>query len=119
MVTFFIILIFLSFAGIPPLSGFLSKFLIFIHIFFKNNYIIFFFFLFLNLFAIYFYIQNLRFLISKQISNIFVFRNFLAILNKSSLFIINILNFFNITSIFYFEELFLYFNLISSTIFIN
>ncbi len=37
MVTTFVILTFLSFAGIPPLAGFLSKFLIFIHIFYKSN----------------------------------------------------------------------------------
>jgi len=119
MITTFVILTFLSFAGIPPLAGFLSKFLIFIHIFFKSNIIIFLFFLFINLFTIYFYIQNLRFIISKQISNIFIFKNFLAYLNRSSLFSTNFLNFFNVTSIFYFEELFLYFNLISSTLFIN
>ena len=115
MVTIFIILTFLSFAGVPPLAGFLSKFLVFIHIFFKSNYIIFLFFLFVNLFVIYFYIQNLRFMISKQISNIFVYKNYLAYLNKSTLFNTNVLNFFNLTSLFYFEELILYFNLISST----
>jgi len=115
MVTIFIILTFLSFAGVPPLAGFLSKFLVFIHIFFKSNYLIFLFFLFVNLFVIYFYIQNLRFMISKQISNIFIYKNYLAYLNRSTLFNTNVLNFFNLTSIFYFEELILYFNLISST----
>ena len=119
MITTFVILRFLSFAGIPPLAGFLSKFLIFIHIFFKSNIVIFLFFLFMNLFVMYFYIQNLRFIISKQISNIFIFKNFLVFLNKFSLFSINLLNFFNITIIFYFEEFFLYFNLMSSTLFIN
>ena len=119
MITTFVILTFLSFAGIPPLAGFLSKFLIFIHIFFKSNIIIFLFFLFVNLFVIYFYIQNLRFIISKQISNIFIYKNFFVYLNKSTLFSTNFLNFLNLTGIFYFEELFLYFNLISSTIFIN
>jgi NADH:ubiquinone oxidoreductase subunit 2 (subunit N) len=116
MVTMFIIISFLSFAGVPPLAGFLSKFLIFIHIFFKSNFIIFIFFLFINLFVIYFYIQNLRFMIAKQISNIFIYKNYTAYLNKTSLFSTNFLNYFNLTLIFYFEELFLYFNLISSTI---
>ena len=53
-------------------------------------------------------------MISKQISNIFIYKNYLANLNKSSLFGTNVLNFFNLTGIFYFEELILYFNLISS-----
>ena len=116
MVTMFIIISFLSFAGIPPLAGFLNKFLIFIHIFFKSNFIFFIFFLFVNLFVIYFYIQNLRFMIAKQISNIFIYKNYNAYFNKTAIFGINVFNFFNLTSIFYFEELILYFNLVSSTI---
>jgi NADH:ubiquinone oxidoreductase subunit 2 (subunit N) len=116
MVTIFVILSFLSFSGVPPLVGFLSKFLIFIHIFFKSNVVIFMFFLFINLFVIYFYLQNLRFMISKQISNIFIYKNYSAYLNKSSLFFTNFTNFLNVSGIFYFEELLLYFNLLSSTI---
>ena len=113
-----IVLVFLSLAGIPPISGFLSKFLVFIHIFFKKNFIIFLLFIFLNTFSIYFYIQNLRFLISKKILNIFILKNYFVILRSPLVVSINILNFFNLSSILYVEELLFYFNLVSSYIFI-
>jgi NADH:ubiquinone oxidoreductase subunit 2 (subunit N) len=113
-----LVLVFLSLAGIPPLSGFVSKFLIFIQIFFKSNIILFLLFLFLNTFVIYFYIQNLRFLISKKISNIFIIKNSFVILSVISIFKINILNFFNLFSIFYIEDFLSYLNLVSSNIFI-
>lgn len=117
-ITISVILVFLSLAGIPPLSGFLSKFLIFIQIFYKSNFIILILFLFLNTFSIYFYIQNLRFLISKKISNIFIIKNYFIYLNVFSIFKINVLNFVNLSSIFYVEEFLVYYNLISSFIFI-
>ena len=111
-----LVLIFLSLAGIPPISGFLSKFLVFIHIFFKKNFIIFLLFIFLNTFSIYFYIQNLRFLISKKILNVFITKNYFVFLKSSLVISVNILNFFNISSILYVEELLFYFNLVSSYI---
>ena len=70
-ITISIVIILLSFAGIPPLFGFISKFLSFILLVSKNNFFLIFIFLLSNLFIIYFYIQNLRFLISKKIYNNF------------------------------------------------
>jgi len=66
------ILTLLSMAGIPPLSGFVSKFLMFIFLFLKKNLFFIFFFSIINFFTIYFYIQNFRFLISKS-NNFFFF----------------------------------------------
>ena len=73
LITTFLILMLLSFAGVPPLLGFLSKFLVFIYIVSKSNYLFLFIFIFSNMFVIYFYIQNLRFLVSKNVGNKFFF----------------------------------------------
>src|ERR1700755_3352856 len=63
--TIYLVLLFLSFAGTPPLLGFLGKFLIFIFLLYKQNMFIFLIFLTLNFFSMYFYLQNLRFIVSK------------------------------------------------------
>jgi NADH:ubiquinone oxidoreductase subunit 2 (subunit N) len=115
-VSIFLVLLLLSLAGIPPLIGFLSKFLIFIYLFSKQNLIMFIFFIFVNVFIIYFYIQNLRFLISKNVSNKFIYKNNFINLNINLLFLINFFNFFNLFSILYFEEFIIFLNFISSTI---
>ena len=72
-----IIFLFLSLAGIPPLVGFIGKFLMLI-LFFNQNYFLFIILFFLlNLFMIYFYIQNLRFLWRKtKLLNSTVFLSF-------------------------------------------
>jgi NADH:ubiquinone oxidoreductase subunit 2 (subunit N) len=64
-----IILSFLSLAGIPPLLGFIGKFLLLMLIAGSNNYILFVFLSVINLFTLYFYLQNTRFIISKTPSN--------------------------------------------------
>lgn len=58
-------------------------------------------------------------MISKKIVNIFLYKNYTAYLNISSLFSVNFLNFFNLTSILYFEEIIIYLNLLSSTSIFN
>lgn len=114
LITTFIVILLLSFAGIPPLLGFVSKFLIFIFIITKNNYLFLFLFIFSNMFIIYFYIQNLRFVVSKSVNSKFFIKNKFVYLNKNLLLIFNIFNYLNIFSIFYFEEFLIYLNLICS-----
>ena len=93
-----IIFLFLSLAGIPPLVGFIGKFLMLI-LFFNQNYFLFIsLFFLLNLFMIYFYIQNLRFLWRKiKLLNLTVFLSF------SSFYLFNF-SFINFFSFFFFEN---------------
>lgn len=114
LITTFIVILLLSFAGIPPLLGFVSKFLIFLFIVSKSNYLFLFLFVFSNMFIIYFYIQNLRFVVSQKIENKFFLKNNYVNLNLNLILIFNYFNYFNIFSIFYFEELIIFLNFISS-----
>lgn len=103
-----IILIMLSFAGVPPTVGFLSKSLIFLFIFFKKFYLFFFFISFINFFLIYFYIKNIRFLISKSDKAPFLFSNNYASMNTNLINFINFINFFNLMSLFYVGDLIIF-----------
>lgn len=114
----FFVIILLSFAGIPPLLGFLSKFITFLFIFFKKNFIFVLIFLFINMFSIYFYVQNLRFLISKNNSNKLNIKNNNICLNKNLVFFLIIFNFINVFSIFYIEDNIIFFNFLTSFLFI-
>lgn len=111
-ISVYIVILLMSFAGIPPLLGFVSKFLIFLVFFKKSIWSLIFFFSFLNFFVIYFYIQNFRFLVSKVNYN-----NLLTSLDFSSSFnlilIICFLNFFNLFGIIYIDDFLLFFNFIS------
>lgn len=102
-----IILSFLSLAGIPPLLGFIGKFLLLITIIGANNYILFIFLSIINLFTLYFYLQNTRFIISKTSS---VSSNVLGSKVTFSFTPITIscfANVFNFLGIFIFEDLLL------------
>ena len=102
------VLIILSMAGIPPLVGFVGKFLIFNYLFFSQKYLYILIFSFMNFFSIYFYIQNLRFLISKVQKNFFLKSGFYVFYNKKLIDLIVLLNLVNFFGILYFED-FLYF----------
>ena len=109
------ILIILSLAGIPPLLGFVGKFLLFLFLFFAQKYIYILVFSFLNFFSIYFYIQNLRFLISKTQTQPLLRVGFYTTLNNhllSSVVLFNIINLFGILFVedflFFFTNLTLY-----------
>lgn len=102
------ILVFLSMSGIPPLAGFVGKFLLFNFLFLTQKYLYLVIFSILNFFFLYFYLQNLRFLISKTQQNYFLISGFYVFFNK---FLINILVFLNLLNFFgilYFEDI-LYF----------
>jgi NADH:ubiquinone oxidoreductase subunit 2 (subunit N) len=114
LITTSIVILLLSFAGIPPLLGFISKFFIFIFLVYKNNYLFIFMFVFSNMFIIYFYIQNLRFITSKNIKNNFFIKNNSIIINNVIIFYFSLFSYFNIFAIFYFEEIIIYFNMVSS-----
>ena len=108
-----VVLIFLSMSGIPPLAGFVGKFLLFNFLFFSQKYVLIIVFSFLNFFSIYFYIQNLRFIISKTQTNLFLISGFFIFFNKNVINIIVLLNFLNFFSILYMEDmLYIFLNVI-------
>jgi len=114
--TIYLVLLFLSFAGTPPLMGFIGKFLIFIFLLYKQNIFLFLIFLFLNFFSMYFYLQNLRFIVSKKISNKLIYKNNNVYYNPHIIYFFNFFNFFNLLSIFYFEDFFIILNFINSNL---
>lgn len=105
----------LSLAGVPPLLGFIGKFLLIIFILFKAQYFFFFFFSLVNMFVIYFYIQNLRFLLKKTKDNLTNLRSAISI---NCVFLLAFFNFFNIFGIFFINNLIIYFNNLSFYIYI-
>jgi NADH:ubiquinone oxidoreductase subunit 2 (subunit N) len=111
-----LILILLSIAGMPPLLGFVSKFLIFIFLLFKGQFLIFLVFSILSLFSIYFYIQNIRFVISKEVRNIFILKNNFVFFNFNIIALTIFLNFFNMFGIFFFDDFLIFINFMFSFI---
>jgi len=91
-------------SGIPPLIGFVGKFLLFNFLFLTQKYIFLFGFSILNFFSIYFYVQNLRFLVSKSQANFFLICGYYVLFNKTIINILVILNVFNFFSIIYVED---------------
>jgi NADH:ubiquinone oxidoreductase subunit 2 (subunit N) len=112
----YLVLLFLSFAGTPPLLGFVAKFLIFIFLLYKQNIFIFLIFILLNFFSMYFYLQNLRFIVSKKISNKIFYKNNIIFYNNNIINFFNFFNFFNLLGVFYFEEVFIFLNFLNSNI---
>lgn len=105
--SFSLILLLLSFAGVPPTIGFVAKSLMFIFFFLKKNIFFFLFISVVNFFLIYFYVKNLRFLISKSNSFNFLYNNNYAFFNQSLIIFINVINFINLTSIWLVEDFFI------------
>jgi len=111
-ISLYVVILLMSFAGIPPLLGFVSKFLIFLIFFKKSIWFLIVFFSFLNFFVIYFYIQNFRFLVSRfNYNNLLVSLNFLN--SNSLVLMVCFFNFFNLFGILFIDDLILFFNFIS------
>lgn len=115
-VTFSIVIILLSLAGMPPLLGFVSKFFVFLLLLLKNQFLFFFFFSILSLFSIYFYFQNIRFVITKNLTNFFLIKNYFFFLDFKIVLITVILNFLNIFGIFFLEDFLIFLNFWASFI---
>lgn len=108
-VSVYIVILLMSFAGIPPLLGFVSKFLIFLIFFKKSIWFIIVLFSLINFFIIYFYLQNFRFLTSKiNYNSVLVSLNFTNCYNM--LIIVCFLNFFNLFGLLFVDDVLLYFN---------
>lgn len=103
-----LILIFLSLAGIPPLMGFIGKFLLFLLI--TSTYNIFFIIIFtlMNLFFMFFYLQNIRFIVSKQRFKFFNLKNYFVYYDWSLISLLVLFSFINIFGIFFFNHIFIY-----------
>lgn len=100
---------FLSVSGIPPLMGFVGKFLLLNFLFFSQKYFYIIIFSLLNFFSLFFYVQNFRFLVSKTQTNYFLINGFYVFLNKNLINILVFLNYLNIFSILYLEDILYFF----------
>jgi NADH:ubiquinone oxidoreductase subunit 2 (subunit N) len=109
----------LSFAGMPPLLGFIGKFLLLIFLAFKNQFILFLTFSFINLFMIFFYTQNLKFLICRIIINLLIIRAFFTNIDVRLIILVILLNYFNGFGIFFFEDSLFFMNFWSSFTYIG
>lgn len=112
-------IVLLSMAGLPPLFGFMGKFLFFIFLVKTSNLVIFLLFSFINFFIVYFYIQNLRFLISKRTSFYFYFKNFFIFINFNLLVLLVFFNFFNFIGIFLSDDFINFFIFVNSYLLFN
>lgn len=114
-----VMLTLLSLAGVPPLLGFVSKFLLMMVIVSKHNYLFFIILGILNMFMLYFYIQNFRFIISKNngmLNNIIV--NSYVWIDYNIINYIVFINTLNILGIFFVEDILLFTSFWVSNIFI-
>lgn len=100
--------LFLGMAGIPPFFGFFSKILIISSLLYYNNYFLFTLFFISSLVISFFYIQNYRFY-GYNIKNITYLKNNLIIIyNNKFINLLLIFIFFNLFSIFFINEIYIY-----------
>jgi NADH:ubiquinone oxidoreductase subunit 2 (subunit N) len=109
----------ISLAGVPPLLGFIGKFLLFIFLIKSSNWLIIIFFSLINFFVIYFYIQNLRFLVTKTLFFFFNFQNYYVFFNFNLILLLVLLNTLNFFGILFIDDFILLFSYASSFLFFN
>jgi len=98
-----VLLLLLSLAGIPPLLGFVGKFILYMYLLIHKSYLLFSLFLSFNVFILYFYIQNIRFMVTKTPNKLTITNhNSTLVYEFSTAFILGVL-FFNTFGIFFFE----------------
>jgi len=97
LISVFVALIFLSFAGVPPLLGFFGKFLIFLSFIVEYNYIVLFFVLLLSIVSGFYYVRMIRFIFFN------VIKNDTLIFNISVIVPFVLLSLFNLFFIFFFD----------------
>jgi len=98
----------LSMAGVPPLMGFCTKFVLFILILEKFNILFIVLFSVFNMFAMFFYIQNFRYLSSNKTYKIFFLWDG-SYSNYTYFTLLNTIQFFNFFFIFVLEDFLFYF----------
>jgi NADH:ubiquinone oxidoreductase subunit 2 (subunit N) len=110
---FFFIILISSIAGVPPLLGFVIKFISFLLLIGSNSFFYIMLLALFNFFTLYFYIQNIRYLISNSKNNNFIYKNNFIFLSETAVFLLinmlllNIFGFFYISDTASFFQLFL------------
>jgi len=119
-ITFTFMVTLLSMAGLPPLAGFIGKFMLIIFIFFKKQFLLVIFLLNFNFFSLYFYLQNARFLIKKHTTKTpFIFFKNYSYINMPFMSWIVLSTVFNFLNVFFIEDILIVFNTFGTHLFIE
>lgn len=115
---FSIILIFLSFSGVPPLLGFTGKLLLLLCVIVTSEWLFTSFFVILNIFIIYFYLQNIKYLVQKNVGISLLESSGYVYLNFKILLLLVFFNFLNILGFYIISDFLFLCNLGSSYMYI-
>lgn len=107
LINIILINLFLGMSGIPPFLGFFSKIMVVTLLLYNENYLLFSIFLISGLIISFYYIQNYRFF-GYNLKNINYYYKLFIIVNYKYLNWLIIFTFFNIFSIFFFNDIYIY-----------